>query len=171
MTAVFTLVFAAAMALKERHFKRRLAYSTVSNLSYMLFGVMLLSPAGYEAGMLHMLFHGIIKMSLFLCAGAFMHMTGKRVYLRDKRGGQRMPVTFVFYTLGGLVPDRIPLFCGFISKWYLIMAGIRADTPWECGRCFALILSAFLCAMYTLTVSVRAFFPMDGTDRYGEDRM
>ncbi len=166
MAAVFTLVFAAAMALKERHFKRRLAYSTVSNLSYMLFGVMLLSPAGYEAGMLHMLFHGIIKMSLFLCAGAFMHNTGNSYIYQVNGVGKRMPVTFVFYTLGGLSLTGVPLFCGFISKWNLVMAGLSAGTPWGIAGVAALIVSAFLCAMYTLSVSVRAFFPIEGTDWY-----
>ena len=168
MTSVFTLVFAAAMALKERHFKRRLAYSTVSNLSYMLFGVLLMTPDGFTGGMLHMLFHGIIKMSLFLCAGAFMHMTGN-AYIYEVNGvGRKMPVTFIFYTLGGLSLAGVPLFCGFISKWNLVMAGIKADTPWSLTGVVGLILSAFLCAMYTLSVSVRAFFPMHDTDRYLE---
>lgn len=168
MTAVFTLVFSAAMALKERHFKRRLAYSTVSNLSYMLFGVMLMTSSGFVAGMLHMLFHGIIKMSLFLCAGAFMHKTGNS-YIYEVNGvGRKMPVTFLCYTLGGLSLTGIPMFCGFVSKWNLVMAGVEADTPWALAGVFALILSAFLCAMYTLTVSMRAFFPMNGSDRYGD---
>ncbi len=168
LTAVFTLVFSAAMALKERHFKRRLAYSTVSNLSYMLFGVLLMTPEGFTGGMLHMLFHGIIKMSLFLCAGAFMHRTGN-AYIYEINGvGRKMPVTFIFYTLGGLSLAGVPLFCGFISKWNLVMAGIEADTPWGLTGVAGLIISAFLCAMYTLSVSVRAFFPMQETDRYLE---
>ncbi len=98
--SIFSLLFSAWMALCEGHFKRRLAYSTVSNLSYMLSGLMLLTPAGLFAGLLHMLFHGIIKMSLFLCAGAFMHVTEKS-YVREVSGvGKKMPVTFFFYTLG-----------------------------------------------------------------------
>lgn len=168
MASVFTMVFSAAMALKERHLKRRLAYSTVSNLSYMLFGVMLMTPWGFQAGMMHMLFHGIIKMSLFLCAGAFMHCTGN-AYIYEVNGvGKKMPVTFLCYTLGGLSLTGIPMFCGFISKWNLVMAGIQAANGWSYVGVFALILSAFLCAMYTLTVSVRAFFPMSGSGRYDE---
>ena len=165
-TASFTVVFAAVMALKERHFKRRLAYSTVSNLSYMLCGVLLLSEHSFQAGMLHMLFHGVIKMSLFLCAGAFMHVTGNS-YIYEINGiGKKMPVTFAFYTLGALSLTGIPMFCGFVSKWNLIMAGIEAESISGIVVTVCLIAAAFLCAMYTLTVSVRAFFPIHGQDRY-----
>ena len=162
LTAVFTLVFAAVMAVRERHVKRRLAYSTVSNLSYMLYGVLLLTPAGLYAGLLHMLFHGIIKMSLFLCAGAFMHVTGKAYIYETNGAGLRMPVTFSFYTLGALSLTGIPLFCGFVSQWSLLSAGAEAGTPAALAGVAALIAAAFLCAVYTLSISVRAFFPEAG---------
>ena len=166
LVSAFTLVFAAVCALKERHFKRRLAYSTVSNLSYMLFGIMLMTPEGLLGGLAHMLFHGVIKMSLFLCAGAFMHVTGNE-YIYEVNGvGRRMPVTFAFYTLGSLSLVGIPLFCGFISKWRLLYAGATSGTTVGFIGDVCLIVAAFLCAMYTLSASVRAFFPMRGTDRY-----
>ncbi|MBQ9522098.1 MAG: proton-conducting membrane transporter [Oscillospiraceae bacterium] len=155
----FSMVFAAVMALKERHFKRRLAYSTMSNLSYMLFGVSLMTGHGLTGALSHMLFHGVIKMSLFLCAGAFMHVTGKE-YLYEINGqGWRMPYTFTAYTLGALSLTGIPLFCGFVSKWRLLTAGVAAGTWADMVGVAALLLSAFLCAMYTLSVSVRAFLP------------
>ena len=161
--AIFSLLFGAVMALKERHFKRRLAYSTMSNLSYMLFGVMLMTPVGFGAGLAHMVFHGVIKMSLFLCAGAFMHKTGHS-YIYEVNGiGRKMPVTFTCYTLGALSLTGIPLFCGFISKWQLLRGGSEDGTVLGVIGCVALIISAFLCAMYTLTISVRAFFA--GTER------
>ncbi len=166
LTASFTLVFAAVQALRQRHFKRRLAYSTVSNLSYMLYGVMLLTPMGFQGGMAHMLFHGIIKMSLFLCAGAFMHVTGKSYIYEINGVGRKMPFTFIFYTLGALSLTGIPLFCGFVSKWQLLTAGLEAGGLWAFIGILCLIAAAFLCAMYTLTVSIRAFFPMKGTDNY-----
>ena len=157
--SIFTLVFAAWMALGEGHFKRRLAYSTVSNLSYMLMGLMLITPLGLGAGLLHMLFHGIIKMSLFLCAGAFMHKT-ERSYVKEVNGvGKKMPVTFFFYTLGGLSLVGIPLFCGFVSKWKLLGAALSEGSPLGYAGVFALLASAFMCAVYTLSVSLRAFFP------------
>lgn len=165
-TAVFTLVFAAALAVKERHFKRRLACSTVSNLSYMLFGVLLLTPYGYQAGLMHMMFHSIIKMTLFLCAGAFMHQTGHNYVFEINGIGKRMPVTFVCYTIGALSLTGIPALCGFVSKWHLIMAGLEEGGALALAGAAALILSAFLCAIYTMSVSVRAFFPITGSDRY-----
>ncbi len=164
--ACVTLVYAAFHALRERHFKRRLAYSTVSNLSYMLFGIMLLTPDGLHAGLSHMLFHGVIKMSLFLCAGAFMHQSGQSYIYELSGAGRKMPLTFVFYTLGALSLTGIPMFAGFVSKWNLLLAGADAKTVWSYIGTACLIVAAFLCAMYTLSVSVRAFFPMHGTDRW-----
>ncbi|MBQ9618542.1 MAG: proton-conducting membrane transporter, partial [Oscillibacter sp.] len=159
LLSAFSMVFAAAMALKERHFKRRLAYSTMSNLSYILFGISLITARGLTGALSHMLFHGVIKMSLFLCAGAFMHVTGKE-YLYEINGqGWRMPFTFAAYTLGALSLTGIPLFCGFVSKWRLLTAGVELGTPPAIVGVGALIVAAFLCAMYTLSVSVRAFLP------------
>lgn len=156
--AALSMVFGAIMALKERHFKRRLAYSTMSNLSYMLFGTALMTPAGLLGALAHMLFHGVIKMSMFLCAGSFMHVTGKK-YLYEINGvGRQMPFTFITYTLGAMSLTGIPLFCGFVSKWRLLTAGLHAGTPVALMGVAALLMSAFLCAIYTLTVSIRAFF-------------
>lgn len=159
LVSAFSMVFAAAMALKERHFKRRLAYSTMSNLSYILFGVSLMTGRGLAGALSHMLFHGVIKMSLFLCAGAFMRVTGKEYIYEINGQGYRMPFTFGTYTLGALSLTGIPLFCGFVSKWRLLTAGIILGTPAALVGVVALIASAFLCAMYTFSVSVRAFLP------------
>ena len=162
----FTIVFAAAQALRQRHFKRRLAFSTVSNLSYMMFGILVLTPAGLLAGLAHLLFHGIIKICLFMCAGSFMHVTGKKYIFELTGVGRKMPWTFGMYTIGAFSLTGIPLFCGFISKWRLIWAGIDAAFPASYIGVVALIAGAFLCAMYTLTISVRAFFPIQGTGRF-----
>ena len=164
--ASFTLIYAAALALRERHVKRRLAYSTVSNLSYMLFGVMLLTPHGLLAGTAHLVFHSVTKMTLFLCIGSFMHHTGKE-YLSDINGAAKhMPWTFAFYTISALSLLGVPLLCGFVSKWRLLQAGAEEGTiPSYIGIC-ALILAAFLCAVYGLAVSIRAYFPVQGSDRF-----
>ncbi len=164
LAASATLLYAAGKALRERHFKRRLAFSTVSNLSYMLFGIVLMTPAGLQAGLAHMLFHGIIKMSLFLCAGAFIHKSGRHYIYEINGAGRKMPFTFAFYTMGALSLTGIPLFAGFVSKWKLLMAGVGAQTVWGVIGTAALIGAAFLCAIYTLTVSIRAFFPIEGTE-------
>ena len=155
----FTMVFAAVLALKQRHFKRRLAYSTMSNLSYMLLGVSLMTPAGLLGGLTHMLFHSVIKMTLFLCAGAVIISTGRN-YIYEMDGmGKKMPLTFACYTLGAISLSGIPPFCGFVSKWRLLTAGAGLGTPAAWIGVGALIIAALLCAVYTLSVSVRAFFP------------
>ena len=171
MAASLTLLYAAGRALRERHFKRRLAYSTVSNLSYMLFGITLLTPSGLQAGLAHMLFHGIIKMSLFLCAGAFIHRSGKHYIYEINGAGRKMPLTFLFYTMGALSLTGIPLFAGFVSKWNLLLAGADAKTPWSYIGTVCLIGAAFFCAIYTLTVVVRAFFPIQGTGQWDDTQL
>ena len=165
---IFTIIYAAAKALKERHFKRRLAYSTISNLSYMLFGVALFTRSGMLAGMSHMLFHGIIKMSLFLCAGAFMHVTGKNYIFEINGIGRKMPLTFTLYTTGALSLTGVPLFCGFISKWKLFEAGAASESALGVAGVAALIIAAFFCAIYTISVSVRAFFPGKDEDNFSD---
>ena len=167
----FSMIFAAISALREKHLKRRLAYSTMSNLAYMLMGILMLNQTGFMAGMAHMIFHGVIKMSLFLCAGAFMHQTG-RAYIYEVNGvGRRMPATFICFLLGALSLAGIPLFCGFISKWSLFTAAAeRGGIPGIAGI-VSLLAAAFLCAMYTLTVAVRAFFPVRGSSPYIQDEM
>ena len=167
--ASFGLLFSAVLALRERHFKRRLACSTVSNLSYMLFGITLMVPEGLVGGVSHMVFHGIIKMSLFLCAGAFMHMTGNEYIYEINGVGKRMPVTFGLFTLSALSLIGVPLGCGFVSKLRLIYAGIAEGSGYAVFGNLCLIGAAFLCAMYTLTITVRAFFPLPGSDRYPSD--
>ena len=164
LTAGVSMVFAAGMALRQRHFKRRLAWSTVSNLSYILFGIALLSPEGLQGALAHMLFHGITKMGLFLCAGAFMHVTGNAYLYEIDGAGRSMPFTFSAYTIGALSLTGVPLLCCFVSKWRLLTAGIEAGGAAALIGTAALVIAAFLCAMYSLTVSRRAFFPGDGTE-------
>ncbi len=157
--AIITCVYAAILAVRERHFKRRLAYSTVSNLSYILIGVLLYSEAGFAAGLCHMLFHALIKMNAFLCAGAFMKQTGK-AYVYELDGiGYKMPVTFVCYTISALALTGIPLTSGFVSKWQLVSAAVDKNTTLSVIAAAALLVSAMLCAVYSLSPSVRAFWP------------
>ncbi len=163
--AIFTAVLAAVLAVKERHFKRRLAYSTVSNLSYILIGVLLYTEAGFAAALCHMLFHALIKMNAFLAAGAFMHGTGK-AYVYELDGiGYKMPVTFVCYAVSALALTGIPLTSGFVSKWQLISAAVDLGNGWGVAAVAALLISAFLCAVYAITPAVRAFLPVKGETR------
>ena len=161
--SLFTLLFASAMALKQTHLKRRLAYSTVSNLSYILFALSTMTEAGLIAALLHMVFHSCMKMPAFLAAGSVLHYAD-REFIRDIEGlGKKMPLTFLSFTLCGLSLAGIPPFSGFFSKWSISTAAIGSGDPFAVVGVGILLLAALLAAMYTLTVAVRAFFPRKDT--------
>ena len=166
LLATFTFLTSSSIAVQERHMKRRLAYSTVSNLSYMLFGILLMTPEGLLAGTAHMIFHSLTKITLFLCIGSFMKDTGK-AYLADINGvGKRMPLTFSCYALSALSLMGVPLLCCFVSKWRLLLAATEHGGAAAYIGMAGLIVSSVLCAVYELSVVTRAFFPFAGTDRY-----
>lgn len=157
--ALFTILFGSTMAWKDQHIKRRLAYSTVSNLSYIVFGVTLMTPAGLTGALTHMIFHGLMKITLFFCAGAIMYKT-HREYVVDLDGfGTKMSVTFAAFTIGSLALTGVPLLPGFISKWNLATAAAAAGTPLAYAGVVVLLISAVLTAAYLFTVVVRAYFP------------
>lgn len=121
--AMVTIVYGSTMAVKEVHWKRRLAYSTISNLSYILMGAAMMSPLGLAAALSHMVVHALMKICSFFCAGAVMHQTGKtHIYELDGLAA-KMPLTFACLTVASLSLTGIPLFGGFISKWNLAKAG------------------------------------------------
>lgn len=162
--AAFTIVFGSTMALKEQHIKRRLAYSTVSNLSYIVFGVTLMTPAGLAGALAHMLFHGVMKITLFFCAGAVMYKT-HREYVPEMVGfGKKMPVVFGAFTVGSLALAGIPLLPGFLSKFSLASAAIAEGSALAVCGVAALLLSAVLTAGYLFTPVIRAWFPAEGFD-------
>lgn len=156
--AAFTIVFGSAMALRERHLKRRLAYSTVSNLSYILLGAALMSPEGFTGSMLHMLFHGIIKITLFFCAGAILVRTG-REYIQEIRGfGKLMPFTMTVFLIASAALVGVPPLPGFISKWALASAAVKEGGVLAACGTGALIVSAVLTACYLFPVAAAAWF-------------
>lgn len=156
---MFTIVYGCSRAVKETHLKRRLAWSTVSNLSYILFGVILMSDAGLTGALSHMLFHSFMKISAFFCAGAIICKTGRN-YVHELDGlGRKMKGVFAVYTVSSLALMGVPGLCGFVSKWYLAKAAVEADTMLSYIGVGALLVSALLTAIYMMTVVVRAFFP------------
>lgn len=107
--------------------KRRLAYSTMSNLSYVLLGALMLTPEGLQGGLLHMVYHAIMKICLFSCVGAMMIRTGKS-YVGEMRGMSRvMPFTMAVFLFCGIELVGIPPFVGFQSKWALATAALSAN--------------------------------------------
>lgn len=167
MTVVmFTIVYGCSRALKETHLKRRLAYSTISNLSYILFGAVIMTPLGLAAALSHLVFHAIMKISSFFCAGAVMHQTDRH-YVHELDGlGYKMPCIFGIFTLSSLALMGVPGLAGFISKWNLASAATESGNPLAYGGVSCLLISALLTAIYMLTIVVRAFFPRKDFD-YG----
>ena len=156
---MFTIVYGCSRAVKETHIKRRLAYSTISNLSYILFGVTLMTPLGMVGALTHMLFHAVMKISSFFCAGAIMHQTDRH-YVHELNGlGYKMPGIFTVFTISALGLMGVPGMAGFVSKWNLASAAVDSENTLAYVGIACLLLSALLTAIYMLTIVVRAFFP------------
>ena len=156
---IFTIVYGCSKALKETHLKRRLAYSTISNLSYILFGVTLMTPLGLVGAVTHLVFHALMKISSFFCAGAIMHQTEKH-YIHELNGlGRKMPVTFVIFTVSSLALMGVPGLAGFISKWNLATAAADSGNTLAYVGIGALLVSALLTAIYMMSIVMRAFEP------------
>ncbi len=157
--SIITIVYGCSRALKETHIKRRLAWSTVSNLSYILFAVTIMTPLGIRGAISHMVSHAFMKICAFFCAGAIMYKTGRH-YIHELDGmGRQMPLTFIAFTVSGLALMGVPGLCGFISKWNIVKAATETDQPLAWIGVAALLVSALLTAIYMLTITVRAFCP------------
>lgn len=168
---VFTICYGCSRALKETHLKRRLAWSTVSNLSYILFGVVLMTPLGMAGGMTHMVFHSFMKICSFFCAGTVICKTGKN-YVYELNGmGRKMPEVFFCFTVSALALMGVPGLCGFVSKWYLAKAAVESGNLLAYAGVAALLISALLTALYMLNIVVRAFFPGKDFDYEGIGRV
>ena len=157
---LITVFMGSLLAFREPVFKKRLAYSTVSQVSYILFGLSLLSPVGVAGALLHTVFHAFIKCALFLTAGIFLYQTGN-TRAEDYVGyGKKMPKTFWCYTFASLALIGIPPASGFISKWYLVQGALSADVgAFRYVGPAILLVSALLTAGYLLPVTMKGFFP------------
>ena len=167
--AMATIIYGSTMAVKEIHFKRRLAYSTISNLSYILLGATMMSPVGMVAALSHLVFHAFMKICGFFCAGAVMHRSGKEMVYELDGMGYRMPVTFTCFTIAALSLTGIPPFAGFISKWNIAQAAVDCGAPLAYAAVGVLLYSALMTGIYMFTVVIRAFFPKEGFDRHTLD--
>ncbi len=153
--ASFTMLVASFFAISEDNLKRRLAYSTISQLSYILFGVALLTPYGIMGAMVHIPFHGFMKITLFLCAGAIMVISGEKEISKFAGLGKKMPITMTAFAIGAAGMCGIPAVAGFISKWFLCLGTIQAGT--YIFLCVILI-SSLLDVIYFFPIFRTAFF-------------
>ena len=158
--ALMTVFMGSMLAYREKVMKKRLAYSTVSQASYILFGLSLLQPAAMTGALLHVVFHAVIKACLFLSAGAIIYKTHKTM-VADLRGiGKEMPVAIWCYTFASAALIGIPPASGFISKWYLATGALASGIEvFSWLGPVVLLTSALLTAGYLLPITVNGFLP------------
>ena len=150
-----TILVASLVALTQDNLKRRLAYSTIGQLSYMILGAGMLSAAGMTGGLLHIAMHAFGKITLFFCAGAIFVAAGKK-YISQMDGlGRRMPITYLAFMLGSISIIGMPPLGGFISKWNLVIGAVSSD---QLILLLVLLVSSLLNAAYFLPIVYRGFF-------------
>lgn len=171
--ALITVFMGSMLAYMEKVFKKRLAYSTVSQVSYVLFGIACLNPLALIGALLHVIFHSVLKTTLFLNAGTVIYGTEKH-HVEDLKGiGRALPVTMVTFTVAALGLVGIPPVCGFVSKWYLCLGSLEL-TGSIGTKVFGylgvaiLLVSALLTAGYLLSITIAAFFPGEEFEGYPE---
>lgn len=153
--AGFTILVASFIALRQDNLKRRLAYSTVGHLSYIVLGAALLSEAGFMGGMLHIAFHATMKITLFFVAGAIAVNLHRKQISQLNGIGRVMPWTMGAFTVGAIGLAGIPPINGFVSKWYLGMGSVQADNLVPLA---ILVVSGLLNAAYFFPIVHIAFF-------------
>jgi multicomponent Na+:H+ antiporter subunit D len=153
--ASFTIVYGSILALTQDGLKKRLAYSTVSQVSYIALGASMLGPIATIGGMVHLVHQGIMKITLFFCAGNYAETLGVHKVSEMDGVGRRMPLTTLAFTIGALGMIGIPPIAGFVSKWYLGLGGVSANQPWVL---LVLAASTLLNAAYFLPILYRAWF-------------
>lgn len=158
--ALLTVFMGSMLAYREKLLKKCMAYSTVSQVSYILFGMSLLQPDGLTGSLLHVVFHAVIKSTLFLTAGAIIYKTGKTKVDELKGIGKEMPLTIWCYTFASAALIGIPPASGFISKWYLAIGALESQIPvFSWLGPVILLISALLTAGYLLPITVSGFLP------------
>ncbi|MCG6948250.1 MAG: monovalent cation/H+ antiporter subunit D family protein [Acidobacteria bacterium] len=165
--AAFTILAASIVALTKDNLKARLAYSTVSQLSYIVLGGALATSAGVLGAGMHIAMHAMGKITLFFCAGAIMVGSHKTEISEMNGLGRRMPFTFGAFFLGSLSVIGLPPMGGSWSKWYLVLGALEAE---QVAMMVVLMASSLLSIGYLMPVVGNAFFrapPMEGGDEDG----
>lgn len=160
LLAMATILLASMLAFRQDNLKKRLAYSTVGHLSYIVLGVALLTPSGWTGGLFHIATHATMKITLFFCAGA-IYVNLHRTHISQLDGiGKVMPWTMGAFTIGSLGLCGVPLINGFLSKWFLGVGSLEAGQP---IALLVLVVSGLLNAGYFFPILYRAFFK-EGVD-------
>lgn len=163
--ACFTILSASVVALRQDNLKRRLAYSTISQLSYIVLAAGLLHSLGLAAGTLHIVTHAIGKITLFFCAGAIYVASHQKDLSKMSGLGRRMPWTYGAFFVASLSIIGLPPFVGAWSKWALFMAAFDSGRWWVAA---VLVVSSLLAIGYLLPVVLDGFFGRRGEDAHSE---
>jgi multicomponent Na+:H+ antiporter subunit D len=150
-----SILMGSFLALHQENLKKRLAYSTISQLGYVLLGIVLLNEDAFVGSLLHLINHAVIKIVLFFCVGAIMYTTHKTDISQIRGIGKQMPITMGCFAIASISLIGIPPTNGFVSKWYLAQGGLTS------GKMIfpaILLFSALLTALYLLPVIKEAFF-------------
>ncbi|MCE8016172.1 monovalent cation/H+ antiporter subunit D family protein [Halomonas sp. MCCC 1A17488] len=164
--ACVTILYGSVRALSQQELKPRLAYSTVSQVSYIVLGISLFGPFGTIAGLVHLMHQGLMKVTLFYCAGNYAEELGVHRIDELDGAGRRMPLTSLAFTVGALGMIGLPPVAGFITKWYLGLGAVQAGMPWVIG---VIVTSSLLNAAYFLPILYRLWF-RQGLGRWPEER-
>lgn len=169
---IISIFIGSVLAFRSDVLKVRLAYSSISQVGYVLLGILSLNLIGVIGGLLHMVFHAIIKNALFLSIGVVMRYTGiSRVDEMDEVG-KHMPVSMTTFTITSIALVGIPPLSGFVSKWYLGMGSLLFNHPWLGYLTVGvIILSAILTAAYLFPIATKAFFSSEGKDPHMFDNL
>jgi multicomponent Na+:H+ antiporter subunit D len=165
--ASVTILWGSVRALGQDEIKKRLAYSTVSQVSYIVLGISLTGPFAVIGGLAHLIHQGLMKITLFFCAGIYDERAGvKRIEGLDGLG-PRMPWTSTCFSLGALGMIGLPPMAGFVSKVYLGLGALQGGAPWVLG---VLAASTLLNAAYFLPLLYRLWFRDPRPDAQGNER-
>ena len=160
--ATLTIFMGSMMAYLEPSMKRRFAYSTVSQVSYILLGLSTMSVEGMTGGMLHVIFHSVAKIGLFLTAGTIIFYTGKKKVFMLPGIGKQMPIVIIPYTIVSAALVGLPFFTGFVSKEFLAHGAMEAGIPFlQYLTPIVLLASAVLTAGYLLPITIDGFYPKE----------
>ncbi len=155
VAAAITIIYGSVRALSQDGLKPRLAYSTVSQVSYIVLGTAIAGPIATIGGIVHLVHQGVMKITLFFCAGNFAETLGIHRVSQMDGVGRRMPKTMAAFTIAALGMIGVPPVAGFVSKWYLGVGALNAGQTWVL---VVLATSSALNAMYFLPILYRAWF-------------
>lgn len=152
---IITIILGSAVAMTQFELKRRLAYSSIGQMGYVLLGLSVLRETAIVGAIFHIFSHAFMKSCLFLCAGAIIHKTGVRDVRKMAGFGTKMPYTFAAFSVAALAMIGIPPLNGFLSKWNLALGALDGEHVAYVG---VLLLSSLLNGLYYLPIIIIAFF-------------